>query len=186
MWSFLRFFAKSKIIETDSKLIRLGVTAEILVWSVLQFVDGEIGNGIALLFPAALVLLTYFRNERILISLWYMSKSDVAKAEKMLGRIRNPEKSLIKSQLAYYYLLMGMIESQRKVGKAETLLKKALNTGLRMDQDKALAKLNLAGIALTKRRKKEAQILLTEVKRLDSKNVLAEQTKYIKQQMKRI
>jgi hypothetical protein len=55
-----------------------------------------------------------------------------------------------------------------------------------MDQDKALAKLNLAGIALTKRRKKEAQILLTEVKRLDSKNVLAEQTKYIKQQMKRI
>jgi hypothetical protein len=115
-----------------------------------------------------------------------MRKSDVAKAEKMLGRIRSPEKSLIKSQLAYYYLLMGMIESQRKVGKAETLLKKALNTGLRMDQDKALAKLNLAGIALTKRRKKEAQILLTEVKRLDSKNVLAEQTKYIKQQMKRI
>ncbi len=176
----------SKIIEMVSKIIRLGVTAAILVWSVFQFADGEIGNGIALLFPAALVLLTYFRNERILISLWYMRKSDVAKAEKMLGRIRNPEKSLIKSQLAYYYLLMGMIESQRKVGKAETLLKKALNTGLRMDQDKALAKLNLAGIALTKRRKKEAQILLTEVKRLDSKNVLAEQTKYIKQQMKRI
>lgn len=79
-----------------------------------------------------------------------------------------------------------MIESQRKVGKAETLLKRALNTGLRMDQDKALAKLNLAGIALSKRRKKEAQILLTEVKRLDTKNALAEQTKYIKQQMKRI
>ncbi|MDA9908424.1 DUF2892 domain-containing protein, partial [Schleiferiaceae bacterium] len=58
--------------------------------------------------------------------------------------------------------------------------------GLRMNQDKALAKLNLAGIALTKRRKKEAQILLTEVKKLDTKNVLAEQTKYIKQQMKRI
>ena len=169
-----------------SKIIRLSVTAAILVWSGFQFADGEIGNGIALLFPAALVLLTYFRNERILISLWHMRKSDVAKAEKMLGGIRNPEKSLIKSQLAYYYLLMGMIESQRKVGKAETLLKKALNTGLRMDQDKALAKLNLAGIALTKRRKKEAQILLTEVKRLDTKNVLAEQTKYIKQQMKRI
>lgn len=79
-----------------------------------------------------------------------------------------------------------MIESQRKVGKAETLLKRALNTGLRMDQDKALAKLNLAGIALTKRRKREAQILLTEVKKLDTKGVLAEQTKYIKQQMKRI
>ena len=131
-----------------------------------------------------LVLFTYFRNERILLTLWHMRKNDVAKAEKALAGIRNPEKSLIKGQLAYYYLLMGMIESQRKVGKAETLLKRALNTGLRLDQDKALAKLNLAGIALTKRRKKEAQILLTEVKKLDKNGALAEQTKYIKQQMK--
>jgi hypothetical protein len=169
-----------------SKIIRLGLTAAIFGWSVWQFVDGEIGNGIALLLPAAIVLFTYFRNERILISLYHMRKSDVAKAEKSLLRISAPEKSLIRGQLAYYYLLLGMIESQRKVGKAETLLKRALNTGLRMDQDKALAKLNLAGIALSKRRKKEAQILLTEVKRLDTKNALAEQTKYIKQQMKRI
>ena len=169
-----------------SKIIRLGLTAAIFAWSIYQFADGEIGNGIALLFPMALVLFTYFRNERILLSLWHMRKNDVAKAEKALAGIRNPEKSLIKGQLAYYYLLMGMIESQRKVGKAETLLKRALNTGLRLDQDKALAKLNLAGIALTKRRKKEAQILLTEVKKLDKNGALAEQTKYIKQQMKRI
>ena len=169
-----------------SKIIRLGLTAAIFAWSIYQFADREIGNGIALLFPMGLVLFTYFRNERILLSLWHMRKNDVAKAEKALAGIRNPEKSLIKGQLAYYYLLMGMIESQRKVGKAETLLKRALNTGLRLDQDKALAKLNLAGIALTKRRKKEAQILLTEVKKLDKNGALAEQTKYIKQQMKRI
>lgn len=169
-----------------SKIIRLGLTAAIFAWSIYQFADGEIGNGIALLFPMGLVLFTYFRNERILLTLWHMRKNDVAKAEKALSGIRNPEKSLIKGQLAYYYLLMGMIESQRKVGKAETLLKRALNTGLRLDQDKALAKLNLAGIALTKRRKKEAQILLTEVKKLDKNGALAEQTKYIKQQMKRI
>ena len=169
-----------------SKIIRLGLTAAIFAWSIYQFADGEIGNGIALLFPMGLVLFTYFRNERILLSLWHMRKNDVAKAEKALAGIRNPEKSLIKGQLAYYYLLMGMIESQRKVGKAETLLKRALNTGVRLDQDKALAKLNLAGIALTKRRKKEAQILLTEVKKLDKNGALAEQTKYIKQQMKRI
>ncbi len=169
-----------------SKIIRLGLTAAIFAWSIYQFADGEIGNGIALLFPMGLVLFTYFRNERILLSLWHMRKNNVAKAEKALAGIRNPEKSLIKGQLAYYYLLLGMIESQRKVGKAETLLKRALNTGLRLDQDKALAKLNLAGIALTKRRKKEAQILLTEVKKLDKNGALAEQTKYIKQQMKRI
>jgi hypothetical protein len=169
-----------------SKIIRLALVAVLFGISVWQFVDGEIGNGIAMLLPTGLVLFTYFRNERILYALYHMRKSDMEKAEKALLSIKDPEGALIKTQLAYYYLLMGMIESQRKVGKAETLLKRALNTGLRMDQDKALAKLNLAGIALTKRRKKEAQILLTEVKKLDSKGVLAEQTKYIKQQMKRI
>jgi hypothetical protein len=169
-----------------SKIIRIALSLGLFVWSIYNFIDGEIGNGIALLFPTALVLFSYFRNERILWSLYHMRKQNLDKAEKVLLGIKNPEKSLIKTQLAYYYLLMGMIESQRKVGKAETLLKKALNTGLRMDQDKALAKLNLAGIALSKRRKKEAQILLTDVKRLDSKGVLAEQTKYIKQQMKKI
>ena len=169
-----------------SKIIRLGLTAGILAWSIQQFTQNHIGNGIFLLLPMSIVLFTYFRNERILLSLWHMRKNNIVKAEKALTGMRNPEKSLIRSQLAYYYLLMGMIESQRKVGKAETLLKRALNTGLRTDQDKALAKLNLAGIALTKRRKKEAQILLTDVKRLDSKGMLAEQTKYIKQQMKRI
>jgi hypothetical protein len=169
-----------------SKIIRIALSLGLFVWSIYNFIDGEIGNGIALLFPTALVLFSYFRNERILWSLYHMRKQNLDKAEKVLLGIKNPEKSLIKTQLAYYYLLMGMIESQRKVGKAETLLKKALNTGLRMDQDKALAKLNLAGIALSKRRKKEAQILLTDVKRLDSKGALAEQTKYIKQQMKKI
>mgnify|MGYP003327784595 CR=1 FL=1 len=169
-----------------SKIIRIALSLGLFVWSIYNFIDGEIGNGIALLFPTTLVLFSYFRNERILWSLYHMRKQNLDKAEKVLLGIKSPEKSLIKTQLAYYYLLMGMIESQRKVGKAETLLKKALNTGLRMDQDKALAKLNLAGIALSKRRKKEAQILLTDVKRLDSKGVLAEQTKYIKQQMKKI
>ncbi len=169
-----------------SKIIRITLTLALFVLSIYSFIDGEIGNGIALLFPTTLVLFSYFRNERILWSLYYMRRQNLDKAKKVLLGIKNPEKNLIKTQLAYYYLLIGMIESQHKVGKAETLLKKALNTGLRMDQDKALAKLNLAGIALSKRRKKEAQILLTDVKRLDSKGVLAEQTKYIKQQMKKI
>lgn len=157
-----------------------------MAWSIFQFMDGEIGNGIALIFLAALVLFTYFRHERILLALYHMRSNNIEKAENSLLKIRTPEQTLIKSQLAYYYMLMGMIESQRKIGKAETLLKKALNTGLRMDSDKALAKLNLAGIAISKRRKREAQILLTDVKKLDKRGVLKEQMQYVKQQLKRI
>ena len=60
-----------------------------------------------------------------------------------------------------------------------------MNTGLRLKQDQALAKLNLAGIALTKGRIRESQILLQEVKKLDEKGVLDDQVKFIKQQMKK-
>jgi len=43
-----------------------------------------------------------------------------------------------------------------------------------------------AGIALAKGRKREAQILLTEIKKLDEKGLLNEQVKFMKEQMKRI
>ena len=169
-----------------NKNLRLVLAGLILASSVWLFIDGQIGNGIMVVLIAGLVLFTYFRNENILISFWHMRKNNFDKAEKSLNRIKNPEKALIKSQLAYWYMLMGMIESQRGIGKAEGLLRKSLSTGLRMKHDQAMAKLQLAGIAIAKRRKREAMVLLSEVKKLDSRGLLNDQVKMIKQQMKRI
>lgn len=169
-----------------SKYLRLGLTAALLGLSVWQFIEVEIGNGIMWFLLAVLVLFTYFRNERILQAFWFLRKNDMEKAQKALDRIKNPEAALIKGQLAYYYMLQGMIQSQSGIGKAESYLRKALKTGLRQKHDQAMAKLQLAGIALAKRRKREAQVLLTEVKKLDSRGMLTDQVKMLKQQMKRI
>jgi tetratricopeptide (TPR) repeat protein len=169
-----------------SKFIRLGLTAALVLWSVFQFVQGHIGNGIFLFLLAGIPLLTYFRNERILAAFWYLRKNEMDKAKKHLDAIRNPEKSLIRSQLAYYYFLQGIMESQKGVGKAETLLRKALSTGLRMKTDQAMAKLNLAGLAMAKRRKREATQLLSEAKKLDEKKMLDDQIKMLQNQLKRI
>jgi hypothetical protein len=138
------------------------------------------------LLLAGLVLLTYFRNERILLSFWFLRKNNFDRAKKILEGIKNPEDSLTKGQVAYYYFLLGLIESQKGITQAEKLLRKALKLGLKQDHDKAMAKMSLAGFAVAKRRKKEAMILLTEVKKLDPKGLLNEQVKMIKQQMKRI
>jgi hypothetical protein len=108
------------------------------------------------------------------------------KAEKTLIKIKHPDQ-LMKSQEAYYYYLMGMIEAQsRGATKSERFFRKALSIGLRMKTDQAVAKLNLAGIAVMKRKKREAINLLAEVKKLDTRNLLADQVKMIKGQMKRI
>ena len=95
-----------------SKYLRLGLTALFFGLSVWQFIEVEIGNGIMWLLLAGLVIFTYFRNESILLAFWYLRKNDMEKARKALGRIKNPEKALIRGQLAYYYMLSGMIESQ--------------------------------------------------------------------------
>jgi hypothetical protein len=169
-----------------SKYLRLGLTALFFGLSVWQFIEVEIGNGIMFLMLAGLVVFTYFRNERILQAFWFLRKNQMPKAEKALLKIKNPEAALIRGQLAYYYMLMGMIQSQNGIGKAEVFLRKALKTGLRQKHDQAMTKLQLAGVALSKRRKREAQVLLTEVKKLDTRGMLNDQVKMLNQQMKRI
>ena len=75
--------------------------------------------------------------------------------------------------------------SQTNMNAAEKFFKDAVSLGLSMDHDLAMAKLNLAGIAFTKRRKQEAQKLLKEAQKLDKRDMLSEQIKMMKQQMKK-
>jgi len=76
--------------------------------------------------------------------------------------------------------------SQTNMNEAEKYFKKAVELGLSMDADLAMTKLNLAGIAMTKNRKREAEMLLSEAKKLDKHNMLDEQIKMMKQQMKKV
>jgi len=76
--------------------------------------------------------------------------------------------------------------SQTNIMQAEKHFKRALDLGLSQDTDKAIAKLNLAGVAMTRRRKLEATKLLNEAKKLDKQSLLKDQIKMIKDQMKKI
>ena len=102
-----------------------------------------------------------------------------------MDRIKNPEAALVTKQQGYYNYLNGLMVSQTNMNEAEKYFKKAEKLGLSMSTDMAMVKLNLAGIAMTKNRKREAEMLLTEAKKLDKQNMLDEQIKMMKQQMKR-
>ena len=67
---------------------------------------------------------------------------------------------------------MVLCLSQTNITQAEKFLKKAVKLGLSMDHDLAMAKLQLAGIAMTKRRKREATTLMNEAKKLDKHGML--------------
>lgn len=169
-----------------NKNFKLIIAALILAYAVYQFVEGNIGNGISLILLTSIFVFLYFRNEVILLAFLKMRKQDLEGTKKWLDRIKNPEGALTQKQHGYYNYLNGIIFSQTNLTQAEKYFKKALKLGLNMDYDIAMAKLSLAGIAMQKRRKREATTLLNEAKKLDKQNMLADQIKMMQQQMKKI
>ncbi len=168
------------------KNIKLVLAFLIFGVAIWQFTEGNIGNGIMYIFLSAMFIFLYYKNEIILLAFLRLRKQDFPGAKKWLDKIKNPQTSLVRKQQGYYNYLNGLMVSQTNMNEAEKYFKKAIQLGLSMNADLAMAKLNLAGIALTKRRKREAQTLLTEAKKLDKHNMLGEQIKMMKQQMKKI
>ncbi len=155
-------------------------------YAIYQFIDDYIGNGILFVLLSGMFILLYFKNEIILLAFLRLRKQDFEGTEKWLSRISNIEKNLVRKQQGYYNYLMGIIQSQKNLTQAEKYFKSALKLGLSMNHDLAMTKMSLAGIYLQKRRKREAQQLLTEAKKLDKHGMLSGQLKMIQQQMKKI
>jgi len=172
-----------------NKNIKLVLAALIIAFAVYQIIEGYqgyVGNAIFLVLLALIFVFLYFRNEIILLAFLRMRKQDMAGTQNWLSKIKNPEAALTVKQQGYYNYLHGIIYSQTNLTQAEKFFKKALKLGLTMDYDLAMAKLSLAGIAMQKRRKREATMLLKEAKKLDKQNMLADQIKMLQQQMKKI
>lgn len=168
-----------------NKNIKLVIAAAIIAFAVYQFTEGEIGNGIMYILLSLIFIFLYFKNEMILLAFLKLRKQDFPGAKKWLDKIKNPEGALVKKQQGYLNYLNGVMVSQTNMNDAEKYFKKAISLGLSMDTDLAMAKLNLAGIAMSKNRKREAQTLLADAKKLDKHNMLDNQIKMMKNQMKK-
>jgi len=169
-----------------NKNIKLILAGMIAVWAIFEFSQVHIMNGISILLLAGIFIFFYFKNEFILLSFLQLRKQNFDGARKWLDYIKNPSSALIQKQEGYFNYLHGIMLSQTNITKAEKFLKKAVKLGLAMNHDLAMAKLQLAGIAMTKRRKREATNLMAEAKKLDKHGMLKEQMQMMKQQMKKI
>lgn len=170
-----------------NRIIKIAAIVLLLAGAVVSFINGEIGNGIFQVILIAFPVILLLRHEFIIMALWHLRKQNFAKSQSFLERIKNPE-ILIKRQQAYYYYLQGvMIMSQQKnINRSEPLFRKALNIGLRMKQDEAMAKLSLAQIAIVKRRKREAKTYINDVKKIKEAASMREQVKQLELMLKRI
>ena len=168
------------------KNIKLFIAAAIIITAIWQFTESEIGNGIFLFLLSLIFIFLYFKNEFILLAFLKLRKQDFEGAKKWLSYIKNPAAALVTKQQGYFEYLHGLMLSQTNLLQAEKHFKRAISLGLNMDTDLAVAKLNLAGVALSRRRKIEATNLMNEAKKLDKQGLLKDQIKLMKDQMKKI
>ncbi len=166
-----------------SNIFRLIIACVFFGGAVALCITGSWWWGILVLLLGGIILLSFFFNENMVISQWFLRKENNEKAEAWLLKIKDYEKELNKSQHGYYNLLIGLVESRKAPMKSEKYFKKALQLGMKMSHNTALAKISLAGIAMAKRNKREAQMYLSEATKDDKNKLLTEQIKMMKTQM---
>jgi tetratricopeptide (TPR) repeat protein len=169
-----------------NKYLKIVISVLFVSIGVYFIAEREYGWGVLLFLLAIFPLILFFRNENILLAFWQLRKQNIEGAKKWLNKIKNPETELAKMQFGYYYYMKGLVNGQENISESETYMKKALQYGLTFDHDKAMAKLTLASTAMAKGRKKEAEILLDEAKKLDKTEMLKDQIKMMKDQMKKM
>jgi hypothetical protein len=167
-------------------IIRCIVAAATLFLNVYSFTSGHWGWGIVMIFVTAIVILSFFRNENMILALNQMRVGNHEKAAKYLNRITRPD-LMPRKQHAYVIYLQAMLNTQSYgFAKSEQMLRKALALGLRTAQDKAVAKMHLAGICAQTGRKTEATTLLSEAKKLDQNGVMRDQITTMQKQLTQV
>ena len=151
---------------------------------IYLMMNRNIGWGIVVIILSAIPIFLFFKNEFILISFWFLRKQNIVKASYWLTKIANYESQLHKSQFGYFHYLQGLTLAQDNPQKVEPLMRKALDFGLNMKHDRAMATLNIAAGAMQKGRRQEAVKLLEEAKKLDTAGMMTDQIKMMKEQLK--
>lgn len=167
-----------------NKYIKFVIAALMIAAGIYLMMNRNIGWGIVVVLLTAIPIFLFFKNEFILISFWFLRKQNTEKARKWLTKITKYDSQLHKSQYGYFHYLQGLTLAQDHPEQVEPLMKKALDFGLNMKHDRAMATLNIAAGAMQKGRRQEAKKLLEEAKRLDSAGMMTDQIKMMKDQMK--
>jgi hypothetical protein len=167
-------------------ILRIFIALTLLFGTIILFSTGELGWGITSVFPLALVIFSFFRNEHVILALNQMRIGNQEKAKKHINRITAPQ-YMTRRQHAYVLYLKALMNAQDLgFAQSEQLLRKALSLGLRTNEDNAVARMHLAGICAQTGRRPEASALLSEAKKYDKNGMLKDQIKMLQSQMQAV
>ena len=91
-------------------IIRCAIAALALFFNVYLFVSGHWGWGITFIFVTAIIILSFFRNENMILALNQMRVGNTEKAKKYINRIGAPQ-MLPRKQHAYVLFLQAVMNT---------------------------------------------------------------------------
>ena len=165
-----------------TRLIKILLAASSLAYTVYLFSVAQTGAAIGMIFVTIILVVMTLKSMRLVLAFVQIRQQKMPEAKKWLGRIQ--QNQLWPRQRGYYNFLLGSLTMEENMNVAEKYLKEAVRLGLRQGHDEAAAKLNLAVVASTKRRTREAMVLLNDCKRLDTKGMLTKDIKMVEQALK--
>lgn len=164
-------------------ILRCAIALAAIFFTFYLFATGFWGWGIVLILLTTIIILSFFRNENMILALNQMRLGNTDKAKFYMNKITHPQ-FMPRKQHAYVVFLQAVLNTQELgFAKSEAMLRKALTLGLRTGQDNAVARMHLSGICAQTGRKSEAVSLLAEAKKLDSTGVMKEQISMMQKQL---
>ncbi len=115
-----------------------------------------------------------FRLGPVVSALRYLYRGDTRRCEKELKRVKRPEKLPLQLQ-GYYHFCHGYLYTQKgNLPLAATAFRTALDKGIRLDNDKAVAHVSIAHAEASAGKKAEARKHLKAAKELPHNEAVAQ------------
>ncbi|RQO31441.1 hypothetical protein DBR32_05625 [Taibaiella sp. KBW10] len=123
----------------------------------------------------------YYKLGTVYLALGKLRRNQLEEAETIINLNTKPER-LMKNRRAYFYYIKAYLAREKDdFSTAKNLFELALDEGLRVEQDKAIALLSLADIAVIKGEKEVARSYLQRMKGLKVQPQLMPQIQQMQQ-----
>ena len=132
---------------------------------------------------AGLLIYGHFRYGNVYVAFQELKKENYDKAEKLINNIKNPN-TLSKSQKSYYHFTLGLLASNSQDWeKSYSELSKALDVGLRTENDTSIALLNLANVELERKNYGQANEFIKKTRKFNLKPLIESETNRIQNEI---
>ena len=149
----------------------------------LLFYQEWIWGGLAIGLTAYLAYVQ-FRLGPVVLGLRYLYRGNVAKCEREINKVKRPDKIPGKLQ-GYYYFCQGYIHHHHKrQAEAAAAFASALEKGLRMENDQAVAHVSIAHYEASQGKKAQANKHLKAAKELKHNEAVDSAIQQVEQQLR--